>query len=73
VEIIDLRISYHKGASIAYIRPLTTQGRGWLWDHVKYPYAGSNAIVDAEKLLALLHRTDADKLTITGSRDIHVQ
>lgn len=73
VEIIDLRIIYEKGAPIAYVQPLTIQGRRWLWNHVKYPYAGSNAIVDAEKLLALLHRTDADKLTITGSRDIHVQ
>jgi hypothetical protein len=29
VEIIDLRISYQKGAPIAYIRPLTTHGRHW--------------------------------------------
>jgi hypothetical protein len=64
VEIIDLRISYQKGAAIAYIRPLTTQGRHWLWDHVKCPYVGSNAIVDAEYLLALLQRTDTNKLTI---------
>ena len=64
VEIIDLRISYHKGAPIAYIRPLTTHGCHWLWDHVKYPYAGSNAIVDAEQLLELIQRMDADELTI---------
>jgi hypothetical protein len=64
VEIIDLRISYQKGAPIAYIRPLTTQGRHWLWDHVKYPYVGSNAIVDAEQLLELIQRIDADELTI---------
>jgi hypothetical protein len=64
VEIIDLRISYQKGAPIAYIRPLPTHGRHWLWDHVKYPYVGSNAIVDAEQLLALLQRMEADELTI---------
>jgi hypothetical protein len=64
VEIIDLRISYQKGAPIAYIRPLTTQGRHWLWDHVKNPYVGLNAIVDADQLLALLQRMDADELTI---------
>jgi hypothetical protein len=50
VEIIDLRIIYQKGAPIAYVRPLTIQGRRWLWNHVKYPYAGSNAIVDADEL-----------------------
>jgi hypothetical protein len=64
VEIIDLRIIYEKGAPIAYVRPLTIQGRRWLWNHVKYPYAGSNAIVDAEQLLELLQRMDADELTI---------
>jgi hypothetical protein len=64
VETIDLRIIYQKGTPIAYIRPLTTQGRHRLWDHVKYPYAGSNAIVDAEQLLALLQRIEADELTI---------
>lgn len=31
-------------------------------DHVKYPYVGLNAIVDAE--LALLQRMEADELTI---------
>jgi hypothetical protein len=35
---------------IAYVGPLTIQGRRWLWNHVKYPYAGSNAIVDADEL-----------------------
>ena len=64
VEIIDLRISYQKGEPIAYIPPITTHGRHWLWDHVKYPYVGSNAIVDAEQLLALLQRMEADELTI---------
>lgn len=64
VEIIDLRIIYEKGAPIAYVRPLTIQGRRWLWNHVKYPYAGSNAIVDPERLLELLQRMDADELTI---------
>ena len=53
MEIVDLRIIYQKGAPIAYIRPLTIQGRRWLWNHVKYPYAESNAIVDADQLLAL--------------------
>ena len=33
-------------------------------DHVKYPYVGLNAIVDAEQLLALLQRMEADELTI---------
>jgi hypothetical protein len=64
VESVDLRIIYQKGAPIAYVRPLTIQGRRWLWNHVKYPYAGSNAIVDAEQLLELLQRMDADELTI---------
>jgi hypothetical protein len=64
VEIIDLRIIYEKGAPIAYVRPLTIQGRRWLWNRVKYPYAGSNAVVDAEQLLELLQRMDADELTI---------
>jgi hypothetical protein len=64
VEIIDLRISYQKGAPIAYIRPLTTQGRHWLWDHVNCPYVGSNAIIDAEQLLALLEHINPDELTI---------
>ena len=64
MEIIDLRISYQKGAPIAYIRPLTTQGRQWLWDNVRYPYSGSNAIVDAEQLLELIERMDADELTV---------
>jgi hypothetical protein len=50
VEIIDLRIIYQKGAPIAYVRLLTIQGRRWLWNHVKYPYAGSNAIVDAGRI-----------------------
>jgi hypothetical protein len=59
-----LQIRYEKGAPIAYIRPLTTHGRHWLWDHVKYPYVGLNAIVDADQLLALLQRMDADELTI---------
>ena len=44
--------------------PVTTHGRHWLWDHVKYPYVGSNEIVDAEQLLALLQRMEADELTI---------
>jgi hypothetical protein len=60
----QLRISYEKGAPIAYIRPLTVQGRRWLWDHVKYPYAGSSAIVQAEQLLALIQRMVAAELTI---------
>jgi hypothetical protein len=64
VDIIDLRIIYEKGAPIAYVRPLTIHGRCWLWNHVKYPYAGSNAIVDAEQLLELLQRMDANQLTI---------
>jgi hypothetical protein len=64
VEIIDLQIRYEKGAPIAFIRPLTTHGRHWLWDHVKCPYSGSNAIVDAEQLLALIQRMDGDELTI---------
>ena len=64
VEIIDLRIIYQKGAPIAYIRPLTIQGRHWLWDHVKYPYSGSNAIVDAEQLLLLIQQMDAHGLAI---------
>jgi hypothetical protein len=64
VEIIDLRIIYEKGAPIAYVLPLTIHGRRWLWNHVKYPHAGSNAIVDAERLLELLQRMDADELTI---------
>jgi hypothetical protein len=54
VEIVNLRIIYQKGAPIAYIRTLTIQGRHWLWNHVKYPYSGSNAIVDAEQLLLLI-------------------
>jgi len=64
VEIVDLRINYQKGAPIAYIRPVTTRGRRWLWDHVGYPYSGSNAIVDPEQLLELIQRMDADELTI---------
>ena len=64
VEVTDLKIVYQKGAPIAYIRPLTIQGRHWLWDHVKYPYVGSNAIVDAEQLLVLIQRMDADELVI---------
>jgi hypothetical protein len=64
VEIIDLRIIYQKGAPIAYVRPLTIQGRRWLWNHVKYPYAGANAIVDAEQLLELIQQVNADELTI---------
>ena len=64
MEIIDLRIIYQKGAPIAYVRPLTIQGRRWLWNHVKYPYAGSNAIVEAEQLLELIQQVDADELTI---------
>jgi hypothetical protein len=31
---------------------------------MKYPYVGSNAIVNAERLLALLQRINADELTI---------
>ena len=54
VEVTDLQIVYQKGDTITYIRPLTIQGRHWLWDHVKYPYCGSNAIVDAERLLVLI-------------------
>ena len=64
VDAIDLRIIYRKGAPIAYVRPLTKQGRHWLWDHVKYPYVGVNAIVQTEQLLDLIHRMDADELTI---------
>jgi hypothetical protein len=64
VEIVDLRIIYQKSAPIAYIRPLTIQGRRWLWNHVKYPYSGSNAIVDAEQLLLLIQQMDADELAI---------
>ena len=53
MELSDLKIIYQKGAPIAYIPPLTIQGRQWLWDHVKYPYSGSNAIVgQANDLLA---------------------
>ena len=62
--VIDLRISYQKGAPIAYIRPLTRQGSHWLWDHVKYPYVGSNAIVHAEQLLELIQRMKVDELAI---------
>ena len=29
--------------------PLTTHGRPWLWNHVKYTYLGLHAIVDAER------------------------
>jgi hypothetical protein len=64
VEIIDLRIIYEKGAPIAYVQPLTIQGRRWLWNHVKYPYAGSNAIVDAEHLLTPIQGMDAQGLAI---------
>ena len=62
MEIVDLRIIYQKGAPIAYIRPLTIQERRWLWNHVKYPYSGSNAIVDAEQLLLLVQQMDADRV-----------
>jgi hypothetical protein len=58
----DLRISYQKGAATAYIRPLSTRGRHWLWDHVKYPYTGSNAMVEAEHLLTLIQGMDAQGL-----------
>jgi hypothetical protein len=62
VEIVDL---YQKGAPIAYIRPVTIQGRRrWLWNQVKYPYCGSNAIVDAEQLLLLVQGMDALGLAI---------
>jgi hypothetical protein len=64
VEIVDLQIVYQKGYPIAYIRPLTIQGRHWLWDHVKYPDCGSSAIVDAERLLVLIQRMLADELAI---------
>ena len=64
VEIIDLRIIYEKGAPIAYVRPLTIQGRRRLWNHVKYPYSGSNAIVDAERLLLLIQQMVATELKI---------
>ena len=64
VDAIDLRIIYQKGAPIAFVRPLTIQGRRWLWNHVKYPYVGSNAIVDAEQLLELIQQVNADELTI---------
>jgi hypothetical protein len=30
----------------------------------QYPYSGSNAIVEAEQLLALLQRMGADELTV---------
>ena len=63
-EIVDLRIIYQKGAPIAYVRALTTLVRRWLWDHVKYPYAGSNAIVHIKQLPELIQRMDADELTI---------
>jgi hypothetical protein len=53
-----------KGAPIAYIRPLTIQGRHWLWNHVNYPYIGSNAVVGAEQLLALIQRMDTGELKI---------
>jgi hypothetical protein len=43
---------------------LTTPGRHWLSDHVKYPYAGSNAIVHAEQLLELIQRMVAAELKI---------
>ena len=64
MQVTDLQIKYQKGAPIAYIRPLTIQGRHWLWDHVKYPYSGLSAIVDAEQLLVLIHRMAADELAI---------
>jgi hypothetical protein len=64
VEAFDLRIIYKKGAPIAYIRPLTIQGRHWLWNHVNYPYIGSNAVVGAEQLLALIQRMDTGELKI---------
>ena len=64
MEIVDLRIIYQKGAPIAYIRPLTIHGRRWLWNHVKYPYSGSNAIVDAERLLLLIQQMVATELKI---------
>jgi hypothetical protein len=54
MEIIDLRITYRRGAPIAYLRPLTAQGRRWIWNHIKgRSYVGSNAVVDVEQLLAL--------------------
>ena len=64
VEIIDLRISYQTGAPIAYLRPLTMRGRHWLWDRVKYPYVGLDAIVEAEQLLTLLQGIGAQEVTI---------
>ena len=64
VETIDLRISYKKGAPIAYLRPLTIRGRHWLWDHVKYPYVGLDAIVETEQLLTLLQGIGAEEVTI---------
>ena len=60
---IDLQIRYQKGEPIAYIRPLTTQAH-WLWDHVKHPYAGANAIVHAEQLLELIQQMVATELKI---------
>jgi hypothetical protein len=63
--IIDLRITYKRGAPIAYLRPLTIQGRNWVWDNLKAArYVGSNAIVDAEALLPLIERMTADKLVL---------
>ena len=59
----DLKIGYQKGASIAYIQPLTIHGRHWLRDHVKYPYSGLNAIVDAKQLL-VIRRMNVDELAI---------
>ena len=64
MEIIDLQIRYEKGAPIAFIRPLTAHGRHWLWDHVKCPYVGLDAIVEAEQLLTLLQGIGAEEVTI---------
>ena len=63
-RLLDLPIIYQKDAPIASVPPLTIQGRRWLWNHVKYPYAGSSAIVDAEQLLELIHQVNSDELTI---------
>ena len=61
---IDLRIIYKRGKKIAFIRPMTAQGRNWLSDHVKGRRVNNSAMVETEELLPLIAKMQAAELVI---------
>lgn len=61
---MDIRIRYGRGDCLAYLWPLSREGRNWISDNVKGTRINSTAVLRSDELLAVLDAMVAAKLAV---------